>query len=62
MFVYGFAKSVRANIGVKDLAAFRALADVLLDARNNEIEAALQNRTLFELKSERNDGEKSRKK
>lgn len=62
VFVYGYTKSVRANIGVKDLVAFRALADVLLYAGEEEIKAALQNRTIFELNAEPGHGNKNGKK
>ena len=48
-FVYGFAKSTRANIRHDELRAFRRLADQLLALDDQGLAAALKNRTVQEV-------------
>lgn len=57
-FVYGFAKSERANISAKELKALKRLADELLGYSAAKISAAVTAGELVELVSE--DGEESR--
>ena len=46
-FVYGFAKSGRANLRRDEMKAFRALADEMLAMDEAGLEAALANGTIF---------------
>lgn len=48
-FVYGFAKSARANIRKDELAAFRALAGEMLGLGEAALEAAMANGTIIEV-------------
>ena len=48
-FVYGFAKSGRANLRRDELKAFRLLADTMLGMDEAGLEAALANETITEV-------------
>ena len=48
-FVYGFAKSSRANIRRDELAAFRRLADEMLAYDDKALAAAMRNATIKEI-------------
>lgn len=48
-FVYGFAKSVRANITAAELKALRRLADELLGYGDTRIDKALEAKELIEV-------------
>ena len=48
-FVYGFAKSGRANLRRDELKAFRLLADAMLGMDEAGLEAALSNDTITEV-------------
>ena len=47
-FVYGFAKSDKANLDVKELKAFKQLAKDLMSMDNKKLELALSNEELNE--------------
>lgn len=48
-FAYGFAKKNQDNISVKELRAFRLLADVMLNMDETALSAAKRNGTLTEI-------------
>ena len=48
-FVYGFAKSSRANLRRNELEAFRALADEMLHLAEESLEAAVANGTIIKV-------------
>jgi hypothetical protein len=48
-FVYGFATSARSNIRLDELAAFRRLAQEMLELDDDAIGAALGNGTIVEV-------------
>lgn len=48
-FVYGFAKSDKANLDTKELKAFKQLAKDLMSMDNKKIELALSNEELIEV-------------
>ncbi len=50
-FVYGFAKSVRANISDAELKALRRLAEELLSYGDTRINKALEARELIEVQT-----------
>ncbi|MBF0356499.1 MAG: type II toxin-antitoxin system RelE/ParE family toxin [Alphaproteobacteria bacterium] len=50
VFVYGYAKSARSDIGPDELKAFRRLAAELLSLDTSGITAAMKNGTLQEIK------------
>ncbi len=50
VFVYGFAKSGRDNIGPDELKAFRRLAAEMLSLDDSELVEAMKNGTLREIK------------
>ena len=50
-FVHGFAKKDQANIDATDLEGFKALAPVLLDATDIQIEALLKAGKITEVKA-----------
>jgi len=52
VFVYGFAKNERQNIGDDELRAFRDLAVVMLAYDEGEIATALENGALIEVRDE----------
>ena len=52
VFVYGFAKNVRDNIGKEELIAFRKLAAEMLDLSDAAIVAAMANGTILEIKDD----------
>ncbi|MBN9498304.1 MAG: type II toxin-antitoxin system RelE/ParE family toxin [Alphaproteobacteria bacterium] len=49
-FVHGFAKKDKDNIDSKELRAIRNLADIMLAMSDEQIKAALKNRTITEVK------------
>ena len=49
-FVYGFAKSDRANIRPDELRAFRMLAGKMLAFGDDALAATIENRTITEIK------------
>lgn len=51
-FVYGFAKSDKANLDIKELKAFKQLAKDLMSMDNKKIELALYNEKLIEVYSD----------
>ncbi len=51
IFVYGYAKSARDNIGPDELKAFRRLAVEMLSLDSAGITAAMKNGTLQEIKN-----------
>ena len=48
-FIYGFAKSHRANLRRDELRAFRAIVAELLELNEAGLEAALANGTIIEV-------------
>ncbi|MGH6814547.1 MAG: type II toxin-antitoxin system RelE/ParE family toxin, partial [Hyphomicrobiaceae bacterium] len=57
VFLYGFAKNERENIGTDRLRDFRSIGQALLRATEKEIEAAIEAGEL----TEANDGETEKK-
>ena len=53
-FVYGFAKSDKANLDAKELKAFKQLAKDLMSMDNKKLELALSNEELIEVTSDDN--------
>jgi hypothetical protein len=51
-FVYGFAKSVRANISAAELKALRRLAEELLSYEDTQIDKAIGVKELFEAETD----------
>lgn len=51
-FVYGFAKSVRANISVDELKALKRLAKELLGYSDNELSKAILHGALIEVEDD----------
>lgn len=54
-FVHGFAKSDQANIDPKELAGFKELAPVLLDATDAQIETLLAAGKFMEIRYDENE-------
>ena len=54
VFIYGFAKNVRANISRKELRALRLLADQLLGYGNVELAKAMNAGELIEIEADNN--------
>jgi len=52
VFVYGFAKNERENIGKQELAEFKKLAALILAYNDREISAALATNALIEVKND----------
>ncbi|CAL4867356.1 hypothetical protein MMA231_01609 [Asticcacaulis sp. MM231] len=52
VFMYGFAKNERDNIGPKELEAFKAAADGWLKATDLQINALKERKALFEIEVE----------
>ncbi len=50
-FVYGFAKSVMANIDKADVKGFKQLAKVMLDLTDEELKTLLKNKEIEEVES-----------
>ncbi len=48
-FVYGFEKNEIANISIKELAALKKLADLLLNRTDSELNEAVSNDELVEI-------------
>ena len=48
-FVYGFEKNKKANISIKELAALKKLADLLLNRTDSELNEAVRNDELVEI-------------
>lgn len=48
-FIYGFAKSARANVGTDELKALKLLARALLNHSDDDIARALQAKELIEI-------------
>jgi len=48
-FVYGFAKSARANISADELKAFKKMANELLSYRGASLDEAINEGKLFEV-------------
>ena len=53
-FVYGFAKSDKANLDAKELKSFKQLAKDLMSMDNKKLELALSNEELIEVTSDDN--------
>ena len=51
-FVYGFAKSAQENLRRDELKAFRTLADAMLKLDEVDLQAALANGTIIEVKND----------
>lgn len=51
-FVYGFAKSDKANLDTKELKAFKQLAKDFMRMDSNKLELALSNEELIEVPSD----------
>lgn len=50
IFVHGFAKNEKANLSSKELEAFKELAKILFAYSEAEIQKALENEVLFEVR------------
>jgi hypothetical protein len=51
IFVHGFAKNEKSNLSKKELVAFKELSKILLKLSPEEIEIAIKNKYLLEVKS-----------
>ena len=51
IFVHGFAKNEKSNLSKKELVAFKELSKILLRLSPEEIEIAIKNKYLIEVKS-----------
>jgi hypothetical protein len=51
IFVHGFAKNEKSNLSKKELVAFKELSKILLRLSPEEIEIAIKNKYLLEVKS-----------
>lgn len=51
IFVHGFAKNEKSNLSKKELIAFKELSKILLRLSPEEIEIAIKNKYLLEVKS-----------
>lgn len=51
IFVHGFAKNEKSNLAKKELVAFKELSKILLSLSPEEIEIAIKNKYLIEVKS-----------
>lgn len=51
-FMYGFSKGKRANITNKETKAFQLLAKVYLDYSDMQLDVAVKEKVLFEVKAE----------
>jgi hypothetical protein len=51
IFVHGFAKNEKSNLSKKELIAFKELSKILLRLSPEEIEIAIKNKDLIEVKS-----------
>jgi len=49
IFIYGFEKSERQNISIKELIYFKKLANNLLDLSDKQIEQSVHQKALFKL-------------
>ena len=60
IFMYGFAKNDRSNIGPKELEAFKASAEVWLQTTEEALEVYKADGALVEIEMVQNDKEKNR--
>jgi len=51
IFVHGFAKNEKSNLSKKELIAFKELSKILLSLSPKEIEIAIKNKDLIEVRS-----------
>ncbi|MDA3896413.1 MAG: type II toxin-antitoxin system RelE/ParE family toxin [Desulfobacteraceae bacterium] len=51
IFVHGFAKNEKSNLSKKELIVFKELSKILLRLSPGEIEIAIKNKDLIEVKS-----------
>jgi len=51
IFIHGFAKNEKLNLSKKELIAFKELSKILLRLSPKELEIAIENKDLIEVKS-----------